>query len=354
MIAASAWSLLAPASWAGESKEDVLASAKTMVAQSAVACTVVDAKRAPLASMAGPSRGRGRRGGGMGGGFGGMTSGGPGGGEGRFGGGEPEGFGAARDTGSDPGDGGQAQDRGGLRSTPKLYEVACEEGVGFMFIAAPARRAKPASTEPSAAATPDPTAPEYLNCLEAKEAAEKNILPVKCELKANARPIVMLQGIASRLGLDCEVKEARGLGHAGDKSFFEIACLSKPDGDKSAPENGYILIADRGLHGDRPAMAFPCYDAQSNPKLRCELTRVGPLVEALHRFVDKAVPGCAAMAERLAGLSASGDQVFEVRCRNGDGYLARRTGTRAFDAPVACAAQPAAGACRLAKADPSS
>lgn len=349
IVAVSVWSAAAGAALAGQSKDDVIEAAKTMVAQTAVACTVVDAKKAQLEPERGPGRGGGRRGGGMGGGFGGGMGGGFGGGEGRMGGGGPGAFGARGESGSEEGQDSVAQGRGERRS-PSVYEVACEEGVGFLFFAAPAARAKPPA-EPAA----DAPAPDYFNCLEAREAAEKNILAVKCELKADHGPTFALQGFADRLGLDCNVRDARGLGHAGDKSFFEIACRAEPaQADQTAREAGYVLITDRSLHGDRPAMAFPCYDAQSNPQLRCELTHVGPVIDALNRFVDKAAPGCAAAEERLAGVSGSGEQVFEVRCRNGDGYLARRAGPRAFEDLVACSDKAAQGACRLAKAEPRS
>lgn len=372
-IAASTWNIGAGSAVARDSKDEILEAAKAMVTASAVACTVVDAKKVELVTQDRSGGAGGRRGGrGMGGGFGGGGGGGfGGGGFGQGGaGGMGGGFGAGGadrlggddggdvgqgdDNGQGAGHGGWAKGRGGRRSPPSVYEVACEEGLGFLFIGAPAAPGE-ASPDPDAPAPPGPRVQDYLNCLEANEAAQKNILLVRCELKGNDRPVEALQRLADRLSLDCDIKAARGLGHAADKSFFEIACRPPSDGKaKAGAEGGYVLVADRALHGDRPAMAFPCYDAESNPGLRCQLTRVGPVVEALRRYVGKTASGCAPTKERLAGVLASGQEVFEVLCQNGDGYLARRTGERAFDDLTACADKAASGACRLAKAGPNS
>jgi pyruvate/2-oxoglutarate dehydrogenase complex dihydrolipoamide acyltransferase (E2) component len=310
-LAAVAWAgAVAPAS-ARETKADVLARTREMVAASGVACTLVDAERVQPERPMG--RGGGRRGGG------GWSSG------------------------------------GDERTRPAFYEAACQEGLGFIFVVPPEKPAKDASATPAAAQTPAQAAaqaPDYMNCLEAKEAADKDNVNLRCALAPKDDPRPVLQAIAARAGLDCAVKAVRGLGHVGEHSFFEVACRAEPAQAGVGPEgDGFILIADKTLHSDKPSTALSCFDTQENPRFRCELTHVGAVVAALHRFIGKAAPGCVPAKERIAGLSKANEQVFEVRCRNGDGYLARRTGEHAFDGLIACTDKAAGDACHL-KADP--
>jgi hypothetical protein len=95
------------------------------------------------------------------------------------------------------------------------------------------------------------------------------------------------------------------------------------------------------------AAAYSCYDANDNPNLRCRLTNVGPAIGALRRFVTRSAPGCTAVKERLVGVSRAGGVLFEVACRNGDGYLAHRTESGALDTLTACRDAALGGACRL-------
>ena len=307
----------APAS-ARESKADVFEKTRALVAASGVACTLVEAQKAEPETRGGGGRGRGGR---MGGG---------GGGGGDFG--RPDG-------------------RGG----PAFYEAGCAEGLGFILVVAPPAQAKAeAEMQPDAAGAPAEPAPEFMNCLEVKEAADRNAFPVRCGLKSDAKPIGRLQALATQAGLDCSLRAARGLGHTDKLSFFEVACAKAQPGSKASRDEGYVLVTDRAVRADKTLSALSCYDTQANAATRCELTHVGPVVDALYRYVAKTASGCAPASERLAGYARSGETVFEVHCRSGDGYVARWLGERAFDTLLPCSDKTVQGVCRLKDEAPKS
>jgi hypothetical protein len=302
---------------ARDSKSEILDTAQAVVARSALACTVVDADTITPEPMAG--RG-GRHGGGMGGGGGG---------------GRPGGAGSPT-----------SQDQ----SRPIGYEVACKDGPGFILIHAQPRGAvrHDRADEPGDDAN-SPAPFDYLNCLEAKEAADRTNSPLRCRLKANKDQTGPIQALVRQKGLDCAVSRVRGLGHTETQSFFELACARAADhAPAKLSDTGYILITGRSVLSDEPAAAYSCFDTQANPQLRCDLTHVGPTVEALHRFIAKSDPGCSPAAQRLAGISTAGGRVFEIGCRNGAGYMLRMADDGTMDPPVACSAPGLADKCRLA------
>ena len=331
---------LAHPAGARETREDAVATVQSLISTTDLHCTPLDARRAdPEAIAAGGGRHGGRSGGGMGGG-------GMGGGDGMGG----------RGEGGAPGDEGAPR----RPAEPRAYEAACQEGVGFILIN-PVRaehgerghgHRHDRGDDPGAAGeTPAPSAPprvQYLNCLEAKEGFDKGVLPFACRLKENHDPRPAVQAIASGAGLDCAVDAVRGLGHTEDNSFFEIAC-ARPAGGSSndALHRGWVLVTARAVLGGRAPAAFSCVDAEINPILKCRLTNVHADIEALRRFVAKTAPGCEPMRERLAGPARAGGDVFEVACRNGEGYMAHRAADGGFDNAVACTDPNLAGQCRL-------
>jgi hypothetical protein len=293
---------------ARDSKAEILDTTQALVARSTLVCTVVDADTITPEPTA---RGGGRRGGGMGGG------------------GSPT-----------------LQSHSGTVG----YEVACKDGPGFILI--PTRTGGAVRHDRAEAPRDDATSSppiEYLNCLEANEAADKTRSQLRCRLKANKDQTGPIQSLVSQKGLNCDVSRVRGLGHTETRSFFELACAKAADhAGAKLSDTGYVLITGRSVRSDQPVAVFSCFDTQANPQLRCDLTHVSQTVETLHRFVAKADPACSPVTQRLAGISPSGGKVFEIGCRNGGGYMLRMADDGALDAPVACSAPGLADRCRLA------
>jgi hypothetical protein len=290
---------------AKDAPADLLTEAKAAVATAGLTCTVLDARRARLEQGRHGGGRRGGRGGGMG---------------------EAE---AAR---------------------PGFIEVACQEGLGYLLPAPASDKAHghdPAADKPATPSSPA-TPPQFINCLEAKAANDRGELALQCELKENADQRSGLQALAGHIGLDCTVEAARGLGHTSDYGFFEVACARSPDEIAAHREAvGYVLVADRAFRTDHVATVLSCFEAQSNPRLTCELTHVGSVVDALRRYVAKAQKSCVPTGQRLAGVSPAGDQVFEVGCASKDSYLAVRRQGDAFADLTPCSDPQAAKLCRL-------
>jgi len=298
-----------PAS-AGQSQDGLIAEAKAQVSAAGLPCSVADARRAwPEAASGGSGRHGGRGGGG---------------------------------TRSDPMDGGS-----GTRT--RFIEVACTGALGFVFIEPPVAKASKAGVgvDPSGLAAPIGVSPPFLNCLEANEAHRLGVLPVRCELKSNADQRKDLQALVTRTGVVCEVQAGRSLGHTEDNSFFEVACARSPEEVAQHHEAaGYVLAADRLLRTDHAVTAFSCFDAESNPRVRCELTHVADPIAALRRYVSKAQATCEPVAVRLVGATSAG-QVFEVACANRDDYVALRRQKDEFDDLTSCSNPKIAGECRM-------
>jgi hypothetical protein len=340
---------------AGDSKGETLDAARGLVTRAGLDCVVVDAN---LIAPAPPAQGGRRRGGG------GMGRGGIGAGGGPFplasdesqvdgmSGGGPEGGGMPRpeiDAEGAP----SSRDR----SAPLGYEVACRGGLGFVILNPAQRRGsdKRRHTSDAQEDTPIAPAPDYLNCLEADTAAERLGSTLRCHLKANRERVEPMQALVSRAGVDCAVSRVRGLGHTETRSFFELACIKGVrGGPPKLSDTGLVFVTSRTVSAAGASAAFPCVDTQANPNLRCSLTNVGPIVEALHRSVARFEPDCVASAQRLAGLSRNGGKVFEIACRNGSSYMLRVADDGSADPPVPCSDPAVAGQCRLAKTPPNS
>ena len=298
---------------ASETPAEASENTQTMVVAAGLNCTVLEAHRAVPETTAGSS---GRRGGRMGGA-----------------------------GGSAGGDG---------RSHPVAYEASCQEGMGFIVLPprpphdnGHATSAADANEQPAPAPS-DP--PQYLNCLEAKEAAEKDHFPFQCHLKTNKDQLRLLQKMADDIPLACAITAARGMGHTDEKSFFEIACRKKPENAyKGSSIEGFVLATQRSLQTDKPVTAASCFNTQANPNLRCSLTKVAGIIDTVQRYVVKNAAGCMPGAQRMAGPSPAGGYVFEVSCQSGTSYLVHRANDGAFDTLSDCASAALFGKCLLMK-----
>jgi hypothetical protein len=107
--------------------------------------------------------------------------------------------------------------------------------------------------------------------------------------------------------------------------------------------------AQRSLQMDKPVSAASCLNTQANPNLRCTLTKVAGIIDALQHYVVKNAVGCMPAAQRMAGASAAGGYVFEVSCQSGASYLVHRADDGAFDTLSDCAGAALSGKCLLVK-----
>ena len=95
------------------------------------------------------------------------------------------------------------KDAQGKAYTSKVYEVACQEGLGYILMTkAPGEK------------------PQVYDCVMTKTSS------VKCNLPANANPDPGLQKTVTAAGLDCTVNNARYVGSMGAQglNLYEVGC----------------------------------------------------------------------------------------------------------------------------------
>ena len=134
---------------------------------------------------------------------------------------------------------------GADKGKAKVYEVACQEGLGYV-IAAPAKAG---------------AVPVIFDCMAMAQPVRGKPNPMACKLAGNADPAKGLSSIVVRSGRACAVEKGRYLGSTEDLNVYEVACH---DG------GGYILEAAKAPGGATTATACSAYGAASN--LKCILS----------------------------------------------------------------------------------
>jgi hypothetical protein len=127
----------------------------------------------------------------------------------------------------------------------KIYEVACQEGLGYV-IAAPEKAG---------------AVPVIFDCMAAMQPVRGKPNPMACKLAGNADPAKGLSGVMARSGRACAVEKGRYLGSTEDLNVYEVACHEGGD---------YILKAAKAPGRTATATACSAYGPASN--LRCILS----------------------------------------------------------------------------------
>jgi hypothetical protein len=200
------------------------------------------------------------------------------------------------------------------------YEVACQQGMGYIlqnYVGIPVKIYDCVSL----AATPSP-----------------------CRLPENTDPKKLLSSLVAASGRTCTVNNERALGatKAGDR-FYEVGCAEGP---------GFILQASAPTSAT-PPKAEDCARAIGT-NLECKFTTKEQIAAAMTARLTALVAAsgkpCAITGSREVGADSSGVAYYEVACSSGLGYMmAEKNGAlvRAID----CAnARPLAGGCTLTDA----
>jgi hypothetical protein len=100
----------------------------------------------------------------------------------------------------------------GKTVTEKVYEVACQEGLGYMIMAP---QGQPAQAYDCLAMTINKPKP-----------GEKDVGKPYCKLPQNADPITGLAAVATKAGVPCQANQARYMGSSTDGKLdqYEVAC----------------------------------------------------------------------------------------------------------------------------------
>lgn len=198
-----------------------------------------------------------------------------------------------------------------------VYEVSCSEGLGYGLVQPVGQTAK------------------AYDCL-----ALQGNASLACRLPENADPKRGLQSMASQVGGQCTISDARYLGSKPNgESFYEVGCGSTP---------GFILDAVRGS----PPKRIGCDQIQAGGPLSCKFTTQAQLDAAANTaagaLLAQSGKTCQMSKSRAIGPLQSGDFAYEVACSDGTGYIIEAANTGAYHTAISCA--NAGDACKLTDA----
>ncbi len=201
-----------------------------------------------------------------------------------------------------------------------VYEVSCDEGLGYLIL--------------NVAGAPKPTA---YDCLAAAGGGTTCVLP------ANADPKAGLTQLATAAGRTCPVSAARYVGTSTStgETFYEVACGAAPGFRLGVPSSP----------GAKPD-ATDCL-ALAGTSNACTLTTKQQSLASLTPLVQASGRTCQVSDGRLIGASeANKSTYYEVACSGAAGFvLATDTSTGKYKEAIDCArAQGLAGGCTLTSA----
>jgi hypothetical protein len=204
-----------------------------------------------------------------------------------------------------------------------IYEVACQEGPGYIIQSAG-----------------DGTAAAF-DCLAQAETAAKNPGGLTCRLDANVDPKAGFAKLVTSMGHPCTATGARIMGAtaAGD-TYYELAC----SGGK-----GFVLQTSLG----KPAVASDCIQTLGGGATECTLTTKATILAGLGDLATKSGKPCTVSDARLVGADAkSGATYYELACGSSPGFMVQANAQGGFEQAIDCSkAQPIGGGCTLTVVD---
>jgi len=203
-----------------------------------------------------------------------------------------------------------------------LYEVACQEGIGYII------------------QTRADTAQAY-DCLSQAETAKTQKDGLVCKLDANADPAQGFGKVVTTLGHPCTATGARVMGAtAGGETFYEVACSG---------DTGYVL----SMGGGKAPEASDCLQTLGGGATECQLTTKAQLMNNMTKLASGAPTPCTVDNARMVGSDkASGAMYYEVACQGGTGYMIQANAQGGFQQAWDCAkAQNIGGGCSLTVVD---
>jgi hypothetical protein len=212
------------------------------------------------------------------------------------------------------------------------FEVSCQEGLGYVITPGPAKQP-----------------PRFYLCIEAIDAApsaERTL--VHCALAGNLsdaqRPAIL--ALLAKTNLNCDLDRWRGIGHTSVSTVIEVACK---DG------NDVLLMAPHPLVFNATVQAIPCLSRPEGNSISCTLTdRATQLAAVDALFAKDSSRSCEISDRRYMATTTTGDNYYELLCKNGTGYVMQKTANGALGSTTECSAKLAAdlGGCKLGKSGP--
>lgn len=205
----------------------------------------------------------------------------------------------------------------------KYYEVACQGGLGYDLVDA-------------GAGAP----PSWEACADiAKTGADGKPNPLYCILPGNADAGPAFAGYVAKTKVACDVSGYRGIGHAPDATYFELACKNG---------RGYVLKTSAPPDTSKTVQMIPCIAYPEGAQLSCKLTNAASQLSGVDALAAQSGKNCQVKDKRYLVTSEAMDNYYEVACTDGKGYVLREDATGKLAEVIGCdVAGGIAGGCTL-------
>ncbi len=224
----------------------------------------------------------------------------------------------------------KAKDASGKDATTRLYEIACQQGLGWMIFA------------------PDGGgAPSAFDCLALSvrkpKAGEADKGQVYCRLPQNENPLAGLQPVLAQAGVaNCTIKQARWIGGTPDGKLdeYEAQCAEGP---------AYVLQVPKA-GGSQKLQAVDCMNQKPG---ECQYFPKEAYMAKLTAMAQSSNRPCQITDGRYIGSTPQQHSFFEVACSDGkSGYVLETDANDRFVQAIDCGkAGSIGGGCTLTSAE---
>ncbi|HEX6860643.1 MAG TPA: hypothetical protein VF138_10650 [Caulobacteraceae bacterium] len=184
-----------------------------------------------------------------------------------------------------------------------FYEVACNEGLGYV-VSSSLNGAPPSAFTCLQAAVPN---------------ADGTPNSVQCTLPGNADAAAGLKPFIQKAGKNCNTDKVRYIGQGQKNTYFEIACKGGA---------GYVMVTSWPPDPAADVQMNTCLVYDESNTLFCQLTTRAAQLAPVDALVAKAGKSCT-IKDRRYVLTSSKDasNYYEVACDNDTGYIVQESAT---------------------------
>jgi hypothetical protein len=199
------------------------------------------------------------------------------------------------------------------KTKTNYYEVVCDQGMGYVLIADPAK--PPATMAP---------------CFEAnKPVGEKQQpSPLTCRLPGNLDLQAQLAVYVAKSGKACTIEKTRYIGSSPTKTFIELAC---------AGGSGYVLATAAPANLSGEVDLNNCLNYEAGQTISCEMSDRAAQLAVVDTLMAGSGKACAVKDKRYVLSSKTGSNWYEVACQDGSGYMIEQAAAGTLARALVCA-----------------
>ena len=198
---------------------------------------------------------------------------------------------------------------GADKGRAKVYEVACQEGLGYVLIA---KDKNPV--------------PDAVDCIKlSTKSPDGKPNPLACKLPGNRHPALGLQSVVAKAGHTCTVSNGRYVGSTTAADIYEVACTEG---------GGYVLETSRD--GSAAPKTTNCVIYGSGGGIKCSLTTDAQQNSYVDKMVAASGKPCTIAGRRYVGSTPDGADFYEVSCSDKTGFMIKTAANGGFGEATDC------------------